>query len=80
MCLALTGRVLAVSGDEATVQVAGRRLVASRLLVPDAGAGDWVTVGAGWLLARLTDAEAADQLALVDGAEARPPRAEGVRT
>jgi hydrogenase maturation factor len=64
MCLALTGRVVAVEGDGAVVEVAGRHLPASRLLAPEVRAGDWVTVGAGWVLARLTEVEASARLAM----------------
>lgn len=62
MCLTLTARVEAVADDEATVVAGGRRFTASRVLEPDTVPGDWVSVGAGWILARLTPDEAAEQL------------------
>jgi hydrogenase maturation factor len=68
MCLALTGRVIAVDAEGvATVDVDGRSCAASRVLVPEAGPGDWVTIGAGWILARLTADEAAVQRRLETG-------------
>ena len=64
MCVAQIGRVTAVTEDTATVEVDGRIRTVSRILVPEAAAGDWVTVGAGWILERLDSIEAGQLLAL----------------
>ena len=75
MCLALIGQVLDVTGDpEATiVEIGGRRRQASRALVSGLEPGDWVTVGAGWILRRLEPSEANELRTLYesvdDGAE-----------
>jgi hydrogenase assembly chaperone HypC/HupF len=66
MCLSAAGRVISVQADEdaARVDIGGRVRRASTWLVPDAAPGDWVEVGAGALLRRLSEAEAAELAAL----------------
>lgn len=65
MCLASPGRVLAVDGEGATVDLDGRTRRASTLLLPDVVAGDQVLVAAGTVIRRLEPAEAADLIALL---------------
>ncbi len=72
MCLALTGRIVSLEADDAVLDIDGRAVVASRVLVPDALVGDWVTVGAGWLLARITADEARSLRELTGDAAATP--------
>jgi hydrogenase maturation factor len=72
MCLAVTGRIVRLEGDDAVLDVDGRAVVASRVLVPDALVEDWVTVGAGWLLARITANEARSLRELTGEAAATP--------
>ena len=60
MCIAFPGRVVAVDPAGALVQTEGRLRRASTLLVDDLAIGDWVTVAAGTILARLEPAEAAE--------------------
>ena len=64
MCLSLTGQVVELDGSDAVVDVRGRRLVASCLLEPETRLRDWVTVGAGWIVARLSPEEAAIRIDL----------------
>lgn len=59
MCLTQPATVLSVRPDELVVDVAGRVQVVSRLLVPDARAGDEVLVGLGRALDILTPEDAA---------------------
>ncbi len=75
MCVALIGRVIDVTGDTATVELDGRVRTVSRVLVPDVGPGDWVTVGAGWILERIDSTEAGQLLALYQGVDAPLERA-----
>ncbi len=58
MCLAVPAKVVACSGDEATVDLQGNTLQISRIMTPDAGVGDWVLVHAGFAIAQLDEAEA----------------------
>ena len=58
MCLTQPATVLSVRADDLVVDVAGRPQVVSRLLVPEAQAGDQVLVGLGRALDMLTAEEA----------------------
>lgn len=58
MCLAVPAKVIACSGDEATVDLQGNTLKISRVLTPAASTGDWVLVHAGFAIAQLDEAEA----------------------
>jgi len=66
MCLAVPGRIVAVSGagDEAaverlaTVDFQGSRVEASLVMTPAADVGDWVLVHAGFALTVLDEADA----------------------
>lgn len=66
MCLAVPGRIVeitedrddAVTGRLASVDFQGSRVEVSLAMTPEAGAGDWVLVHAGFALAVLDEAEA----------------------
>jgi hydrogenase assembly chaperone HypC/HupF len=65
MCVTAPARVIAVDPDGATVLLGGRERRASTLVRPDTAVGDWVLVGAGTILERLSDEEAERQLLAV---------------
>jgi hydrogenase expression/formation protein HypC len=58
MCLAVPGKVIECSGDEAVVDLQGNTLRVSKVLTPEVGTGDWVLVHAGFAIAQLDEAEA----------------------
>ncbi len=58
MCLAVPGKIIECAGDEAVVDLQGNTLRVSRVLTPDARAGDWVLVHAGFAITQLDEAEA----------------------
>lgn len=58
MCLAVPGRVVECSGDEALVDFQGNRLRISRVLTPEAGVGDWVLVHAGFAISQIEESDA----------------------
>lgn len=58
--MAFPGRVVAIDAAGAVVETEGRLRRASTLLVDDLSVGDWVTVAAGTILARLDPVEAAE--------------------
>ena len=58
--MAFPGRVVAIDAAGAVVETEGRLRRASTLLIDDLSVGDWVTVAAGTILARLDPAEAAE--------------------
>jgi hydrogenase assembly chaperone HypC/HupF len=62
MCLTAPVRVLAVDGDVAIVEAAGRRLRAGILPVPEVRPGDWALMTAGTLV-RVLEPDAASELA-----------------
>ena len=58
MCLTQAARVVELLPDRLVVDLDGRRVVVTNLLVPDARIGDDVMVGVGSALAWLTRPEA----------------------
>ncbi|MEO8272616.1 MAG: HypC/HybG/HupF family hydrogenase formation chaperone [Chloroflexota bacterium] len=60
MCISFPGRVLAVEDADVVVEIHGRRRRASLRMRTDVSVGDWVLVGAGSVLRRLDDQEAAE--------------------
>ena len=73
MCLTAPARVIAVDASGATVLLGGRERRASTLVVPEVAVGDWVIVGAGTILERLSE----DEAAVVNAAVAAATREEG---
>jgi Hydrogenase maturation factor len=65
MCLTAPARVIAVDADGATVLLGGHERRASTLVRPDTAVGDWVVVGAGTILERMTNEEATRQMLAV---------------
>lgn len=65
MCLTAPARVVRIEGDDVIVDLAGRTRRASLLLEPDVRPGDWVLVGAGRVVRRISADEARDLARLV---------------
>jgi hydrogenase expression/formation protein HypC len=81
MCLAVPGKVVECSGDEAVVDLQGNTLRVSKILTPEVGTGDWVLVHAGFTIAQLDEAEALQtwdylRQVLGDGATEAGPEAD----
>lgn len=72
MCIAFPGLVVAIDESGAIVETDGRRRSASTLQLAGIAVGDWVTVAAGTIVARLEPDEAAEIRELVAIAT-RPP-------
>jgi len=64
MCLAVPGRILEVEGTTGRVDFNGVSREADLTLLPDAEAGDYVLVHAGFAIQRLDEAEAKETLKL----------------
>ncbi len=77
MCLAVPGRIVTVTGNRATVELAGNTLTVDVSLIEAPAPGDWVVVHAGFALERLDEAAALETLALAR--EFDPGRAPGGR-
>jgi hydrogenase assembly chaperone HypC/HupF len=58
MCVSMLCRVVAIDAAGAVVSSDGGERRAAMRLYPDVGVGDWVLVGAGAILQRLTPEEA----------------------
>ena len=68
MCVTYPGQVLEISEGMALVEIDHQRRRASLVIVPEATVGDWVIVGAGTVLEIVDPTEAAEILAILDGA------------
>jgi hydrogenase expression/formation protein HypC len=74
MCLAVPGKVLAITTDEAdpigghvgTVDFQGNRVDVCLAMTPEAQVGDWVLVHAGFAITRLDEAEARETWEYLD--------------
>ena len=64
MCLAIPGRIVAITGTTAKVDFGGVTRDAELTLVPDAAAGDYVLVHAGFAIQVLSEEEAQETLRL----------------
>jgi hydrogenase expression/formation protein HypC len=58
MCVAVPGRILKTSGDNALVDFQGNRMKVSIALTPDAGVAEWVLVHAGFAISKIDEAAA----------------------
>lgn len=72
MCIAFPGRVVAIDRAGAVIETEGRLRRASTLVVTDLSIGDWVTVAAGTVLARLDASEAEEVRAMLLAASVAP--------
>jgi hydrogenase assembly chaperone HypC/HupF len=72
MCIAFPGRVVAIDRTGAVIETEGRLRRASTLVVTDLAIGDWVTVAAGTVLARLDASEAEEVRAMLLAASVAP--------
>ncbi len=58
MCLAVPGKVLKRTGEEAMVDLQGNQLRISTVLTPEVRPGDWVLIHAGFSISQLNEQEA----------------------
>jgi hydrogenase expression/formation protein HypC len=80
MCLAVPAMLVSRDGDQAVADLHGSRVPVCALFAPEAEAGDWVLIHAGFVIQRLDPAAAGRTWAvLADLAETRNsgPRARG---
>jgi hydrogenase expression/formation protein HypC len=76
MCLAVPGKLLRIEQDEAVVEFQGAERRVGLALLPGAAVGDWVLVHAGYAIQRLDEAEALENLKLLEELLAVEPDAE----
>ncbi|MBT8342223.1 MAG: HypC/HybG/HupF family hydrogenase formation chaperone [Desulfatitalea sp.] len=65
MCLAVPSRIIAIDGQNATIDTNGVKRRISLMLLADTGIGDYVIVHAGFAISRLDEASARETLALL---------------
>lgn len=65
MCLAVPGQVIQVDGKSGKVDFLGVQRQVQLDLVPEAVAGDWVLVHAGFAIHRIDEEEARETLAML---------------
>ena len=70
MCLAVPGRVIECAGDDALVDFQGNRLKVSRVLTPEAQAGDWVLVHAGFAISTIEERDALETWSYLEQCQA----------
>lgn len=63
MCLAVPARIVALAGDDATLDAGGVRVTGNVALIENPQVGDWVVLHTGVALTRLDADEAARLLA-----------------
>ena len=79
MCVTYPGRIVEIVGGMAVVDLQGRRLRASLVVVPTAAVGDWVIVAAGTVLEIVEPEEAAEILAILAEPTQAEPTQEEIR-
>ena len=65
MCLAIPGRVIEISGETAKVSIEGLVVEAGIAIAEDIAVGDYVVVHAGFILQKMSDAEAEEELDII---------------
>ena len=70
MCLAVPTRIVSIEGQEAEAEIGGVRRRVSVALTPEARAGDYVLIHAGFAISVLDEQEARESLELFKELEA----------
>lgn len=78
MCLAFPAKVLHIDGDLATVERSGVKRSASLMLLPEAKAGDYVLIHAGFAMQIIDEQEVQIRDALVAEMNGAPRTVEGL--
>ena len=72
MCLAIPGQVLAINDDMATVSINGVECESGLAIAEEIAVGDYVIVHAGFILQKLTQEEADEELSAIREALVEP--------
>lgn len=65
MCLGIPGKIIEITGETATIDVAGTRKDASLRLMDNAAIGDYVIVHAGFAIEKVDTERAEETLRLI---------------
>lgn len=66
MCLAVPAKVIAINGDEASLDYGGVKRKANISMLSDVNIGDYVLVHVGYAISKLDEEEALETLKLWD--------------
>jgi hydrogenase expression/formation protein HypC len=72
MCLAIPAMIERVEGNQAVIEIGGVRRLVSLMLTPEAKAGDYALIHAGYAIGLLDEKEARETLQLLEEMEALP--------
>ena len=65
MCLAIPGRVVEITGETAKVNMEGLVVEAGIAITDEVAVGDYVIVHAGFILQKMSEAEANEELDII---------------
>jgi hydrogenase expression/formation protein HypC len=65
MCLGIPGKIIEITGDTATIDVAGTRKDANLRLMEKAAVGDYVIIHAGFAIEKVDTKRAEETLRLI---------------
>ena len=65
MCLGIPGKIIEITGETATIDVAGTRKDASLRLMEKAAVGDYVIIHAGFAIEKVDTKRAEENLRLI---------------
>ena len=66
MCLAVPAKIIELENQTAVVEIGGLKKQASMILLPDAAAGDYVLLHAGFAIALVDEEDALETLRLFE--------------
>ncbi len=66
MCLAVAGKIVEISGENAVVEVRGNRINAVTALVPDAKVDEYVLLHAGFAISIITKQDHDEQVKIFE--------------
>ncbi len=72
MCLAVPAKIESIEGDIAEADMAGTKVRASLMMVPDAKVGDYILLHTGYAIQVLDEADALETLRLFQEMEMIP--------
>jgi hydrogenase expression/formation protein HypC len=78
MCLAIPAKLVTAQGPEGVADLHGNRVPVSLLLLPEAVAGDWVLIHAGFAIQTIDEAAAQETFAVLRDLQAAGEGATGV--
>jgi len=73
MCLAVAGKIVEITGENAVIDVRGNRINAVTALVPEAKVTDYVLLHAGFAISIITQQDHDEQIRIFEEIEQNDP-------